>query len=153
MRKVGRRELLLGLLFAKGSTSSTNEPLDRIRIMKGLFLLSRRVPRLDKLYDFEPYLYGAVSFQVYNELEALQRTGVISTAHEYQKESWNRYFLTRKGSVEGKLLQRAIPKKLWSEIESVKKYISSKPTYELLKEIYSKYPEFAKNSVIRFASD
>jgi len=65
--KIQRKDLLMCLLFRKGANGKS-EPLDRIRIMKSLFLLSQEVPKVAGLLHFEPYLYGAISFDVYTEL-------------------------------------------------------------------------------------
>ena len=149
LAEIQRKDLLLVLLLKKG-VKSKNEPLDRIRVMKSLFLLSQEEPRLSKTFKFEPYLYGAVSFDVYTELDALQRSGLIATTKEFQNDQWNRYFLTHKGVSEAQATARRIPKTIVGRIERIKKYTTSKQTYELLKEVYAKYPNFAAKSVIRF---
>lgn len=139
----------MSLLFERG-TNEEREPLDRIRVMKGLFLLSQEAPKLAKLFNFEPYLYGAIDFDVYNELDALQRDGLARTTEEFSNEHWNRYLLTSKGMTETRRISKSLPTDIRAKIESIKKYVTSKQTYELLKEIYTKYPAFAKKSVIRF---
>jgi hypothetical protein len=151
LSKIQRKDLLMTLLLEKGA-SEKSEPLDRIRVMKSLFLLSQEVPRVANLFHFEPYLYGAVSFDVYNELDALQRDGLARTTEEFSNERWNRYLLTSKGMMEARRISKSLPADIRAKIESIKRYVTSKPTYELLKEIYAKYPAFAKRSVIRVSN-
>jgi hypothetical protein len=152
-RGIERRDVLLRLLWEKGASGKPNEPLDRIRVMKGLFLLSQETPDLNGLFHFDPYLYGAVSFEVYDDLRELQREGLVATTAEYTNERWNRYYLTHKGITETKKLEKRFTKSMLGSVQSVKRYVSSKQTYELLKEIYAKYPKFAEKSVIRFSAN
>jgi DNA-binding PadR family transcriptional regulator len=149
--KIQRKDLLMTLLLEKGANEKS-EPLDRIRIMKGLFLLSREVPKLANLFHFEPYLYGAVSFDVYTELDALEHDGFVRTTEEFSNERWNRYLLTSKGMVGAREASKNLPADIRDRIDSIKRYVTSKQTYELLKEIYAKYPAFAKRSVIRVSN-
>jgi hypothetical protein len=149
LSKVKRKDLLMSLLFEKG-TNEEKEPLDRIRIMKGLFLLSQEAPRLAKLFNFEPYLYGAIDFDVYTELESLEKEGLAKTTNESSNDRWDRYLLTNRGISEAQRVEKRIPNTVRDEVARIKRYVTSKQTYELLKEIYAKYPSFAKKSVIRF---
>jgi hypothetical protein len=151
LSKIQRRDLLMALLLAKGA-GGKSDPLDRIRIMKSLFLLSQEVPKIAGLFHFEPYLYGAISFDVYTELDELESAGLVTTTKEFSNERWNRYFLTTKGTMGAREASKNLPKSILSKIESLKRYVTSKQTYELLKEIYAKYPAFAKRSVIKVTS-
>jgi DNA-binding PadR family transcriptional regulator len=148
LSNIQRRDLLLTLLLAKGANAE-HEPLDRIRAMKSLFLLSQEEKSLSQKFRFEPYLYGAVSFDVYRELDALQFDGLVTTTKEFTNENWNRYCLTSKGIAEAKKSIRRVPRTILNRIERVKKYTTSKQMYELLKEVYAKYPSFATKSVVR----
>lgn len=57
-----------------GLAAAHQRPLDRIRLMKSLFLTWHRTERrLKDFYEFTPYLYGSCSFDLYRELEALLR--------------------------------------------------------------------------------
>jgi len=150
LSKIEPRDLLLAFLAEKGASTKPNEPMDRIQAMKGLFLLTQEVSDLRGFFHFEPYLYGAVSFDVYRELDALEVSGLLVTTKEFSNDRWNRYFLTGRGMVEAKKAMRRLPRRTMRQIESTKKYVTSKPMYEMLKEIYAKYPEFAKKSVVRF---
>ena len=60
--------------------------------------------------------------------------------------------MTTKGVVEAQKASKNLPSDIRGKIESIKRYVTSKQTYELLKEIYAKYPAFAKRSVIKVTS-
>jgi hypothetical protein len=45
-----------------------------------------------------------------------------------------------------------LPQEVVAKIARVKQYVTSKETYQLLREIYAKYPDFATKSVIRVSN-
>ena len=148
--KISPTDLIVGLLFEKGASGKPNEPIDRIRLMKALFLLSQEESRLQGTFKFEPYLYGAVSFAVYDYLRSLEGKGIVTTTKEYENERWNRYYLTSVGIKVAQSLK--LPQEVVAKIARVKQYVTSKETYQLLREIYAKYPDFATKSVIRVSN-
>ena len=110
MAKISPTDLIIGLLSEKGASGKPNEPIDRIRLMKALFLLSQEESQLQGIFKFEPYLYGAVSFEVYDCLRSLQAKGIVTTTNENVNERWNRYYLTSTGTKVAQSLN--LPKKL-----------------------------------------
>lgn len=127
-----RQKILLSLLKACNKRS-----MSPIQIMKALFLYSQQAHPAE-FYKFEPYLYGPCSFEVYHDLRILLNEGLISSTPSLY--SWDFYSITSQGE--------EMIKEVDKQIEEIKKFVVSKPFIELLKEIYSKYPEFAKNSII-----
>lgn len=70
------------LLFIVG-TEHYDSWVDRIRLMKGMFLFQEEgdaPPEVD--YDFQPYDYGPFTREVYEDLEELSRQGQIIEARD-----------------------------------------------------------------------
>jgi hypothetical protein len=69
-----RRDWLLLFIGAPGGPYST----DQIRVMKGMFLVSKEGPDdLRDLYNFEPYDYGPFDTTIYHDLDTLELEGLI----------------------------------------------------------------------------
>jgi uncharacterized protein YwgA len=123
-------------------------PLDRIHIMKALFLLQRRAGKIPDYFHFEPYLYGPCSFEVYDALTALEREGlVVRPLHPMPQ--WVAYYLTDRGKKEAESAVRALDPQLREHLETVTREVSQLGFYELLKRVYDAAPEFAVNSVLK----
>jgi len=128
-----KQKILLSLLKAYNKKA-----MSPIQIMKSLFLYSQN-KKLKEFYEFKPYLYGPCSFEVYHDLRILLAKGLISAIPSLY--SWDFYTVTSHG-------EKILGKEKDIELEGIKKFVVSKSFPELLKEIYSKYPEFSKNSII-----
>lgn len=116
------------------------KPMSPIQIMKSLFLF-KEIEKPQNFYTFSPYLYGPCSFNVYSDLRELTDGGwVVEHPSSY---SWSFYEITSKGE---EVLKEKFKSK--EKIEKIKKFVLSKSFFELLKYIYSKYPEFAQKSII-----
>ena len=127
-----KQKILLSLLKAYNKKA-----MSPIQIMKALFLYSQE-KHPEGFYEFKPYLYGPCSFEVYHDLRTLLNEGLVSATPSLY--SWDFYSITPQG--EDKI------KEVDEKLEEIKKFVVSKSFIELLKEIYSRYPEFAKNSII-----
>jgi len=127
-------------------------PLDRIHIMKTLFLIWHRSGRkMEGYFQFEPYLYGPCSFEVYSILENLQADGFI-VQPPHSMPQWVNYYLTEKGKKEAdEAVKRASPQTL-KFIETLAKEVSQLSFYELLRKVYTEAPDFAVNSMFRGAA-
>lgn len=130
-----KQKTILSLLAAGNS-----KKMSPIQIMKALFLFAQ-TKKPDDFYKFKPYLYGPCSFEVYSDLKDLTSKGYITTYPSYHNWSFYRITLFGKKKIkkEGKLKK---------DLESIKKLVVSKSFLELLQYIYSKYPKFAKDSII-----
>ena len=54
--------------------------VDRIRIMKGMFLFQEATGAVPELnYRFQPYDYGPFTPQIYRDIELLERAGHIAS--------------------------------------------------------------------------
>lgn len=125
------------------------KPLDRIHIMKTLFLIWHRSKRKIRGYFcFEPYLYGPYSLEVYSELRSLLADGLaIQPPHPVQE--WTNYYLTGKGRMRANKVIEKFDPKIVSFIENIVEEISHLTFFELLQKVYSEAPDFAANSVLR----
>ena len=123
--------------------------LDRIHIMKGLFLIWHRSGRkITGFFKFEPYLYGPCSFEVYSELETLQADGhVVQATHPIPK--WVNYYLTEKGRIVAAEAEERATSKSLEFIKAVVQETSKMSFYELLQKVYTEAPDFAVNSMFR----
>ena len=124
-------------------------PLDRIQLMKTLFLLWYRSDRkIAGYFHFEPYLYGPYSLEVYSVLAELSGEGLIVQAPQ-PVSGRAKYYLTRQGmtAVEGS--QKAVGTEMFQSLQSVVQEVAQLGFYELLKRVYSEAPEFAVNSIVR----
>jgi len=126
-------------------------PLDRIHIMKTLFLIWHRSERnIPDYFEFEPYLYGPCSFEVYSVLADLQADGLI-VQPPHPVPQWVNYYLTAKGKREAEEAEKGISPTTLELIEKVAEEISRLDFSELLRQVYSEAPDFAVNSMFREA--
>ena len=123
-------------------------PLDRIHIMKALFLFQRRVGEIPDFFHFEPYLYGPCSFEVYDVLATMEKEGLV-VRPLHPMPHWVDYYLTQCGKKEAEQAARALDPQLRSHLEAVTKEISRLGFYELLRCVYEEAPEYTVNSVLR----
>lgn len=124
------------------------QPFDRIRLMKALFLIWHRSGRnISDFYEFVPYLYGPCSFDLYRELGlALQEQLVTQAPHPIMQRAT--YFLTPKGERVATSMRKRIQPAFLQLIRSVAKEIGSVGFYDLLRRVYAEAPDFASQSVV-----
>jgi len=115
------------------------KPMSSLQIMKSLFLYAQEEKPQD-FYKFVPYLYGPCSFDVYADLKLLESNGFI-TSYPTSRE-WSFFGITSEGE---KYLMTDT--KVVQKLDKIKKEVLSKSFIELLKYVYSNYPEFAQNSI------
>lgn len=115
------------------------KPMSPLQLMKAIFLYAQEEKPKD-FYKFTPYLYGPCSFDVYTDLKLLENKGFITSYPTYR--GWSFFGITPDG--EKYLISDS---KVIQKLYTIKKTILSKSFIELLKYVYSKYPEFAQNSI------
>lgn len=125
------------------------KPLDRIHIMKALFLIGHRSKKkIADYFIFEPYLYGPCSLEVYSELRGLLASGlIVQPAHAL--ETWGNYHLTEEGAAKAQEAFSKADSETAAFINSILDEIANLSFFDLLKKVYEEAPEFAVNSVIR----
>jgi uncharacterized protein YwgA len=149
-----RKMLPLALLYA-----GEEHHIDgRTRFQKLIFLMQKE-GNLDQLdpadtYRFEPYDYGPFSSSLYDDLDDHIERGLIEDSmeeideeddivkYEYRLEQEGREF------VEDRLSDSEI-KRIVREAERIVKEYGSLRLPELIDVVYSKYPKYAENSVLR----
>lgn len=123
--------------------------MDRIHIMKTLFLLWHRMGRnVPNYFEFIPYLYGPCSFEVYSTLKTLESDGfIVQPPHPFPR--WVNYYLTERGKREVEKVSIKAPSETFEIIKAVAKEVSKLNFYELLRKVYDEAPDFARNSIFK----
>jgi len=121
------------------------KPVSPIQIMKGMFLIKKELNVTD-FYEFEPYLYGPCSFEVYRDLQQLVEENLVLSSPSIR--GWKYYIISSKGMETFKAISQIMDKDLLEGIIRIKKIIIKKSFIELLRYVYEKYPEYAVNSII-----
>jgi len=124
-------------------------PLDRIHIMKALFLIWHRSGRkISNYFEFEPYLYGPCSFEVYSVLESLETSRfIVQLPHLIPQ--WVDYYLTEQGKKEAEEAIKRAPADTVSLIKTVATEVSKLGFFELLRKVYAEAPDFAAKSMFK----
>ena len=141
-----KKEHYLLMLLDVGRSELPPE-MEPIQIMKSLFLYAMEYKPED-FYHFEPGLYGPISYEVYEHLRKLTNEDLIMTKPAPGK-SWPLYTLTSKGKRIAEELEKHHPK-VASDLLKVKKEVMKRSFLDLLRFIYSHYPDYASKSVIKF---
>ena len=141
------------LLTFIGFPPGSPQPVDRMQIMKGLFLMrmameeARQLKKLGQFYRFQPYMYGPCCFKIYDDLDLLSSEGLLQTDRQ-AGNPWIMYYLTEAGKEKVLQLVEKIPEHLIKKLEAVKKQITNQSIWDTLRVIYKKYPQYATNSVL-----
>ncbi len=138
---ISKREWILLIL--------NQSPLDRIHIMKTLFLIWIRANKqLEDFFEFVPYHYGPCSFEVYTELDVLQTNGLVLQP-PYRIPNWEKYYLTETGRNLAREASKKLPDRTSTLLKTVTAQVADLSFNELLKTVYAEAPEFAKHSLLR----
>mgnify|MGYP006267999419 CR=1 FL=1 len=123
----------------------------RTRFQKMVFLLQQEFEKTE-FYDFEAYDYGPFSKGLYDDLDDLiDRDLVQEMREEFDKDKvYYEYKLTDAGR---ELIERLSDQEETQDImalsEQLKQEINSEDLSVVLDRVYSEYPEYAENSVLR----
>ena len=124
-------------------------PLDRIHIMKTLFLVWHRSGRqLPGFFQFQPYLYGPCSFEVYSVLESLGADGLV-VQPPHPQPRWVNYYLTSVGRAAAEGAAQRAPAEQLELLQAVAAEVSRLGFHDLLRQVYGEAPDFAANSMFR----
>lgn len=163
-----RFHLLLLLLWSKGFTHRSAESIQGLtRLMKLLFLIKMEGLSpyfVSDYYTFEPYKFGPFEKDVCQDIELLIDRGIIAETFVDNVELSNNYnvnieeiknncsyALTEQGSkLVTKLAERtkACAPEILNELEAFKQKYGVLSLHDLLKYVYTKYPEYATKSEI-----
>ncbi len=142
---------LLPLLLASDRCASPDEaePLDRLRMQKGVFLLAMRGrPEWGPSFTFTPYDWGPYSFDLASTVESLLAQGLL-VKEASPGRRYSRYRTTQAGErlIDELILGRPADEQTF--IAAIRNYVTSRPFARLLREVYKAHPAYAVNS--RFA--
>jgi len=143
---MGKEKKLLELIYLP---VGGNPGMSPIQIMKAMFLIKQELD-LSEFYEFKPYLYGPCSFEIYSDLLDLKIRGLIDTIPSLS--GWKNYRITTKGKVEAEKYIKEESEEVKNKILQIKKLVVSKSFLELLRYVYTKYPEYATNSIVNLGA-
>ena len=126
------------LRFIAGS-SDDREWIDRIRIMKGMFLFQKNGAPEEVRYAFRAYRYGPFTEEIYHDLTTLERDGYIESSIDERN-----YRATGIGYNHVRELAAPAARKL----DTIRDEVSSLTFMGLLNRVYNEYPDYATNTVV-----
>ena len=134
------------------------------RLQKLLFLLQEET-EFTELYEnveieFKPYKYGPFSEQVYDELELLINMGAIEeveaddadrvrTSTDSRSHANKRFLVTERGETIAEDVNRALDSDVQEEFEQVVEEYLDMELEDLLRYVYSQYPDYTTESEIK----
>jgi DNA-binding PadR family transcriptional regulator len=140
-----RKEWILAFLVQPGGPY----PVDQIRVMKGMFLWSQEGPEeARRLFRFEPYDFGPFDTRIYQDLETLEKTGLISV-DVVRGTRQRRYGLTTRGEQQAGAVLRSLSAETVEQLAKTKVLVTTLGFEALLQHVYAAYPAFAVRSVAR----
>lgn len=139
---------VLPLLLASRASAGDNEVerLDRIRMQKGVFLLTKRgSERWRGLYTFRPHHWGPYCSILVNDLRTLIQDERLANDAASVVGAYGDYRTTLYGE---KLIEaHEISDTEHAFIKKTREYILSQSFGNLLRGIYRAYPNYAANSI------
>jgi uncharacterized protein len=142
---VNRSDLALLTVSPLAAAPGEQYPLDRIRIQKLLFLLTRRgSPSWRSLYNYIPYNWGPYSSQLTFDIGDLVRRGLIE--RDDSASRYDQYRTTVEGEARAREIWSSLTPPEQAFIRSVRAYVTHRSFTQLLREVYAEYPEFATAS-------
>jgi len=137
------RDWLLVYVALKGAPQG----LDPVRIQKGMFLFSQEAgaPR-EEVYDFGAYQYGPMSSQIYSDIERLEVEGLVR-GEPVPGYSWKRYTATAAGIDLAREILEGADGDVARQLTEIKREVAGKTFNALLRDVYARYPEYARRSV------
>lgn len=120
--------------------------IEPIQVQKTLFKFAKEssVPKAEQ-YRFVAYNWGPCAKAIYPDLGDLRAQGLIEAIPTGQ--GWSAYRLSQIGEERVAQLRRAAPSHLVKALAEKRKWVTRLPFRQLLKEVYSEYPDYAKRSL------
>lgn len=133
---------LLAIAAAKGAA------LSPLQLQKALFLLGQKLPAEvhEDFYSFIPYNYGPFDPSIYTDADSLVSESLIAT-RIVPGRTWMEYLATAQGLVRAEQLKANASPVARNYLEDVVQWARSQSFTQLLRAIYSAYPDYAVNSV------
>jgi hypothetical protein len=126
-------------------------PFTPVQVQKALFLASDKAadafdPR--SRYDFQPYDYGPFDWQVYSDIEGLERLG-LAQVNQQPGNRWRTYMATEAGVTEGRHLADRLSADQRGVLGKIANLVRSLSFNDLVSAIYRAYPHMRERSVFR----
>ncbi len=140
-----RQDWLLSFIVG---TEHYDSWVDRIRLMKGMFLFQEEgdaPPEVD--YDFQPYDYGPFTREVYDDLEELSRQGLIIEARDGKSYRATAAGCSRIDDLVSHPLGLDPP--AVEHLQNLRVELADLSFRQLLKRVYDAHPESAARSVAK----
>ena len=113
-------------------------PLDRIRLMKTLFLVWYRSGRPNTgPFDFQPYLYGPCALDLYTAVDGLKARGLV-ISHQPRSPV---YHLTESGKREA--VTAPVDARLRALVAEIARWAVGEGLSGLINQVYAEAPDFA----------
>lgn len=147
-----RKLLPLALMYV-----NDKEPIEgRTRLQKMVFLMQQELaersqsPVQSDKYEFVPYDYGPFSKELYDDLDSMIAQDFIEDAEEElgQGKIKYDYYIESEGADFVQAQEKSDNARMILELaRKIKDEYNNMRLSDLIDEVYSKYPEYAKNSV------
>lgn len=143
MERDGLPLLLASTRFAAGDES---QPLDRVRMQKGVFLLQMRGSEAWRgLFDFEPYDWGPYSRQLSSSVSHLLVDGMLEQDQQ-TSSGYSAYRTTPAGERAVSDLEGQLSPSELEFIRAVRRFVTTRSFNQLLRDVYAAHPEYATAS-------
>src|SRR4030042_4258822 len=126
------RALLILVLSIKN-----REPMSKLHFQKAILYFERMQKQKD--IDFSDFHYGGVSYELQENLEALEEYGLIDRVG-------NKYMLTEEGEKTAEELIKQYDKEALRKLVFAKQQLNDLPDKELLYLMYKLFPDTQANS-------
>lgn len=130
------------LCFIVG-TEGYDSWVDRIRVMKGMFLFQEEGDAPSEVdYAFRPYDYGPFTPEVYHDLEDLEQQGSIAASRDAKS-----YRATGEGRIHLDMCD--LESGAVERLRELRVEVCALSFRDLLKRVYEAHPESAKRSIAK----
>ncbi len=138
-----RRRFMLASMCPAGTGS-----FSPVQVQKLFFLLDRNIGEQigGQHFEFVPYDYGPFDSAVYQELESMQRDGLVEVL-EIENLGRRKYRLTDQGLEIGRDALSELDDPIEQYVCNVAEWVRALSFSQLVSAIYSKYPDMKENSV------
>ena len=136
------------LLAVSGREGTDAAPIDPLRLMKTLFVVSQQLDlETPDFYRFVAYSYGPFAREIYPDLDQLEYEEMIAAVPNPGR-TWPRYRATASGAEAAAALAADGG---WEaeHLLAVRDWATSISFRDLLRAVYQQWPEYAQNSIAR----
>ena len=175
---ISATDVLLALLYAKGSTGKYNEPISgTTKLEKFMYILNQESDLqkiIEEEYKFVPDNFGPCAHEIFDDIEMLKDANIVkeeskplyTSLDEGDTETSNMdsmiiddehikptnlrvFSLTEKGEKIGSILFKSMNEEEQNKITILKKLFNKRPVSHIVKYVYEKYPHMIGESIIR----